>query len=203
MQGNNFRGGRSSTAASNGTVENVILVDSDEDMGPGEHERDTHRPDRRAPERPDVQLSKSTEGERLRVPRPNTEPLERVLQVVETPRLNVQEFHIERVHPASQSKCQGRPGQKRCATPVLPGSLQPGYMGTYVYYQSAAETAAEKAAQTDCETVAEAESDGNGRTRVSTHVNHIVIWVWLEESCQACIMQWYINGDLRRCTIYG
>ena len=117
------------------------MLDSDDDLGGVVNERDTHRPDRRARDPRDVERTSNAQGVQSQVPRPRGEELKQVLQVVETPRLNVKEFHLERVHPTSESKCQGRPvGNKQCATPVLPGTLQPGYQGVYVYYEKDKDT---------------------------------------------------------------
>ena len=59
----------------------------------------------------------------------------RVMQVAETPRVNRKEFFLERVFDGSASKCHGKVKGRNCHTPVVSGSVQPGFDGIFVYYQ--------------------------------------------------------------------
>ena len=106
---------------------------------------DSHRDDRNAGEgsavgvarAPRTATSIGSQGQR-------DEVMVQVLRVVETPRLNRKEFHMERVFDASESKCKAKIGGVACKTPVSGGALQPGFDGTFVFYKTDTETGVRK-----------------------------------------------------------
>ena len=131
----------SSGASAEATLENVInLLDSDGEVDDPHvvSATDSHRDDRTAAQAQRVYQRGGPKAPRRETASvndaPDGEDLSTVLKVLETPRVNKKEFFIERVWDGSSSKCQGRPNGVQCKTPVLAGSLQPGFEGIFVYY---------------------------------------------------------------------